>query len=171
MGEFVAGIALRYREVYCSLEPTENAETFNALSRYKFAALSACLQAFHTFKQWTEELQANFGTGLRKIIKLIDRFVGMERDCKEYADTCRTVLLQQILGTAHLTHLLLGFLVTSDGFGWYRYLQSEWVAGMRFVSRQLIRRGVRLLQIHFQKFLGVDETVADFLWDQYLHSG
>jgi hypothetical protein len=117
MGEFFAGIALRYREVYCSLEPMGNAEALNALSEYKFAALSACLQAFHTFKQWTEGLQANLGTGLRKIIKVIDRFVGMERDRKEYADICRAGFFQQILGTADLTQLLLGFLVTPDGFG------------------------------------------------------
>jgi hypothetical protein len=36
---------------------------------------------------------------------------------------------------------------------------------------EFVRRGVRPLQVHFQKFLGVDETVSDFLRDHYVHSG
>jgi hypothetical protein len=46
-------------------------------------ALSVCLQVFSTFTQWTEELQANHGTGLGTIIRLIYRFAEMERDRNE----------------------------------------------------------------------------------------
>jgi hypothetical protein len=51
VGEFVAVIALRYPVVYSSLEPMADAEKLKALNRYKFGALSACLQAFNQFTQ------------------------------------------------------------------------------------------------------------------------
>jgi hypothetical protein len=142
-GEFVAVITLRYPEVYSSLKPMEDAEAFNALSRYKFGTVSACLQALNTFTQWTERLHVNLGTGLGTIMRLIDRFVGMERDRKEYASTCRTVFFRLILGTSDLAQLLLDFLVTPDGLCWYRRLPVEWVAGLRFGSKQLVPRDVR----------------------------
>jgi hypothetical protein len=63
MGEFVAVIALRYPDVYSSLEPMGDAQAFNALSRYKFGALSACLQAFNTFTQWTEDYRPTLVQG------------------------------------------------------------------------------------------------------------
>jgi hypothetical protein len=64
-----------------------------------------------------------------------------------------------------------GFLITSDGFGWGHRLPAEWVAGLWFFSKQLVRRGVRPLQIHFQRLLSFDETVVAFIWDHFLRPG
>jgi hypothetical protein len=129
MREFVAVIALRYPEVYSSLEPMGDAEALNALNRYKFGTLSTYLEAFHRFTQWTERLQANLGTALGRIMRLIGRFAEMERNRKEYAGTCRAGFCQRILDTANLAQLVLGFLVKPDGLGWYLRLPDEWVTG------------------------------------------
>jgi hypothetical protein len=133
MGEFVTVIALPHREVYCSLEPMGDAEAFNALSMKKFGALSACLQAFNTFIQWTDGVQPNLGAALGKIIKLIDRFPAMEKDRNEYIETCGAVFFQRILITADLAQQMLGFLVTPYGFGWYRRLPDAVVARVGFL--------------------------------------
>jgi hypothetical protein len=101
IGKFVAVIALRYPEVYNSLELMGDAEALNALNRDKFGALSACLQAFNMLTQWTEELQANLGAALAKIIRLIDRFAEMERDRNEYVGTCRVLFFQRILASVY----------------------------------------------------------------------
>jgi hypothetical protein len=81
------------------------------------------------FTQWTEGLQANLGTALGMVIRLIDRFAETERDRNEYAGTCRAVFFQRILGTADLAQLLLSSLVTPDGLGWYRRLRTHWSPG------------------------------------------
>jgi hypothetical protein len=82
------------------------------------------------FTQWTEGLQANLGTALGKLSRLIDGFAEMERDRNEYAGTFRAVFFQRILGMADLAQLLLGFLVRQDGSGWYLRLLDEWVPGI-----------------------------------------
>jgi hypothetical protein len=112
---------------------------FNALSRYKFAALSARLQAPNTFIQWTEGLEANLGKALAKIMRLIDRFVEMERNRNECPGTCRAVFFQRILGRQDLVQLLLYFLIPPDGLDWYRRPPDECVAGFGFFSKQLVR--------------------------------
>jgi hypothetical protein len=150
MGKFVAVITLRYPEVYSSLEPVGDAEALNAFNRHKFGALSTCPEAFNTFTQWPEGLQANRGTALGKIIRLIDRRAETERDRNEYAGTCRAIFFQRILGTADLVQLLLGLLVTPDRLRCDGCLPDEWVTGLWFFSKQLVRRGVRPLQVHFQ---------------------
>jgi hypothetical protein len=161
MGEFVAVTALPYPEVYGSLEPMGDAEPSNALGSYKFGALSACLQAFHTFTQWSEGLHANLGTALGTIIRVIDRFAERERDPNAYAGTCRAIFFEWILEPADLAQLLLGFLVAPDGVDSYHRLPDECVAWLRFFSKQLVMRGVLSPQVHFETLLGVDETVAD----------
>jgi hypothetical protein len=171
MGRFVAEIALRYPDVSNSLEPMGDAEGFNALNKYKFAVLFACLQASNTFTQWTEGLQANLGPPLGKILKLFDRFAEMERNHEEYIGPSRVVFFQRIPDTAHLTQLLLSFLVTADGLGSYRRLSDERAARLALFWKQLVQRGVRPLQVHFQKLLGVDETLTAFIWDHCLRSG
>jgi hypothetical protein len=92
----------------------------------------------------------------------------MERAENEYAATYRVVFFQPAMGTTDMSQLLPGFLVTPDGVAWYRCLVDEWVAGPRCFSEQLVLRGVPPLQLHIQKLLGVDETVAAIIWDHYL---
>jgi hypothetical protein len=60
---------------------------------------------------------------LGKITRLIDRFAEMESDCTEYAGACHAAFFQQVLSTANLAQLLLGFPVaTVADCIWDRYL-------------------------------------------------
>jgi hypothetical protein len=60
-GEFVEVIALRYPEVYASLERDRGGGLRNALECYNFHALTTCLHAFNKFTWWSEGVEANLG--------------------------------------------------------------------------------------------------------------
>jgi hypothetical protein len=167
LGEFVSSVLERSGEIKAFLTAPLHRGKFLAaaqvLEDYSFKELHECFDELDHYVKWTEREHATMTQAWLYALQIFDNLDILRQKGNRYAARFYSAFYKRLNDTADPGQLILGYLVTPDGFAWYRSLPDEERPGT-LTTKPSVQSLVAPMLARFARRLATDEERFKAAW-------